>query len=457
MKHLLLAIAIFISASFVMAQNSEPTINSSILSELYNLESQVDSVGDSLAIDTLHRVSVSDSLLQVYNYSQLDLFAQPLSLPDVFFMPAVYDKYDFFTPLQVGDTVYSGEPAMRWIEDYEILSRQMKALRHDLFYNHSDLVRYNLSMLPEAPKQFQAEINPADFTITTVEYSVEPTTPTVTAEKINRRHWIRAFNASLQFSQAYVSPNWYQGGNNNLNALAHIFYNVKLNQEYHPNLLFETTAQYKLGINNATDDEFHSYNVSEDLFQINTTLGLKAANRWYYSFTGQFKTQLVNSYKSNSMELKSAFMSPGELTAGVGMTYNYANTPKTLTFDTSIAPLSYNLVVCYNDKIDPGVYGIDAGKHAKSKFGSTIEMKVTWQITYNINLRSRLFTFSDYDSFQADWENTLSCDINKFFTTQIYVYARYDSNTPHEADSSWSKLQLKEIFSIGFAYKFSSI
>jgi hypothetical protein len=42
-------------------------------------------------------------------------------------------------------------------------------------------------------------------------------------------------------------------------------------------------------------------------------------------------------------------------------------------------------------------------------------------------------------------------------TTQIYAHARYDSQTPKVEGTSWKKLQLKEILSIGFAYKFSSI
>ncbi len=281
--------------------------------------------------------------------------------------------------------------------------------------------------------------------------------PVLEQEKIEKKHWIRTFNASLQFSQAYVSPNWYQGGNNNLNALAQIYYNVKLNQSYHPNLLFEFTAQYKLGANNAPEDSIHAYSIQEDLLQVNTTFGVKAARRWYYSFTGQFKTQVLNSYKSNTRDLRSSFLSPGELTAGVGMTYNYANPRKTVLFDASIAPLSYNLKTCISNRINHDQYDIRPDRKTVSKFGSSCELKFQWKITYNIQFNSRVFAFTDYESFQADWENTLAMDINRFLTTQIYAHARYDTRTPREADSDWHKFQLKEIFSIGFAYKFSSI
>jgi hypothetical protein len=67
-------------------------------------------------------------------------------------------------------------------------------------------------------------------------------------------------------------------------------------------------------MNNAPDDSINAYNISEDVLQLNTTFGIRAVKRWYYSFTGQFKTQLLNSYTSNTRDLKSAFLSPGELT-----------------------------------------------------------------------------------------------------------------------------------------------
>ncbi len=405
----------------------------------------------------LPAVSVSDSLLRANAQSADDIFDMPVSLPDVFFMPAIYDRYTFFKPLEVGEEVHGDNPAMRWIEDYEVLDRQMNGLRHHLFYTHPEAVRYNLGMLPAPPPVYQVVLDPADYTITLRQVEKTPDAPTIVAEEVKKRHWIRTFTASLQFSQAYVSPNWYQGGNNNLNALGQLYYNVKLNDAFHPNLMFETTAQYKLGMNNAPDDSIHSYNISEDVFQVNTTFGVKAVKRWYYSFTGQFKTQLLNSYKSNSHDLVSSFLSPGELTAGVGMTYNYANKPKTFSFYASIAPVSYNLKTCISERINPETYGIEAGHKSVSKFGSSAELKLSWKISYNISFNSRIFAFTDYDSFQADWENTLAFEINRFLTTQIYAHLRYDTLTPHVEDTNWKKLQVKEIFSIGFAYKFASI
>jgi len=350
------------------------------------------------------------------------------------------------------DAVYLG------LDEFNAQERTMRNAQRYFFNNHPDKVRYNIALLPEAPKEYHAVLNPEDHTIEIKEVIKDaPMAPTIAAADVKKRHWIRTFNASLQFSQAYVSPNWYQGGNNNLNMLANIYYNVKLNPEYHPKLLFETTAHYKLCMNSAPDDSIHNYSISEDLFQVNSTFGLKAAKRWYYSLTCQFNTQLLNSYPSNSREVRASFLSPAELTVGLGMTYNYANTKKTVTFDASIAPLSYNMRICRDRRIDPAIYNIDNGRRVQNNFGSSAELKFFWKLTYNISYTSRMFAFTDYDSAQADWENKLAFEINRFLTTQIYAHVRYDSSTPPCDSEKWKKLQVKEILSIGFAYKFSSI
>ena len=379
-------------------------------------------------------------------------------LPDYFFLPAVYDHYDFPDTVAATGTDFSGTPQLRWLEEQNALAARMQRMRHRFFFGYPDYTPYIRAELPEAPKQYSAVVNPADFTVDIVETVTGPAeVPTIQAEEVKKRHWIRQFNVSLQFSQAYISPNWYQGGNNNLNMLGQIYYNVKFNQEYHPKLLFETTAQYKLGMNNAPDDELHKYNINEDVFQVNSTFGYKAMRRWYYSLTGQFKTQLLNSYEKNTTTLTSGFLSPGDLTVGAGMTYNYANSKKSFTFDANISPISYNLRICTSDRLNHETYDIRQDRKTASKFGSNVELKVYWKLCYNIYLRSRLYAFSDYHTVQADWENTMVFEINKFLTTQVFCHLRYDSSTPPVEDSKWRKFQLKEILSIGFAYKFSSL
>lgn len=268
-------------------------------------------------------------------------------------------------------------------------------------------------------------------------------------------HWLHAAGASVQLSQAYVSPNWYQGGTNNLALLVGLNWNVELNKVYHPKLLFNNTISYKLGINSTPQDLYHSYNVTQDIFQWNMTTGYQAHNKWFYSFTAQFKTQLFNTYPKDSEVRKASFLSPSDLTLGLGMTYASINAKKTFKFDASISPLSYNLKTCIDTQVNPMSYGIEEGRRVVSQIGSTAELVVDWTIASNIKWKSRLFLFSDYKYFLGDWENTLSFSINRFLSTQIYLHLRYDSSTETEVPN-WQNWMLKEILSFGFAYTFSS-
>ncbi len=377
-------------------------------------------------------------------------------LPRQLFGPQTFVSYEYLDSVDIWHKDLSGNAAFRWFEEEAATHTRSQRIAQTFMIRHPQYVPYNIAFLPEPPRKYTMTVNPKDHTIHIDE--VTPELPEHMDVYVQKRHWIRTFASSLQFSQAYVSPNWYQGGNNNLNTLINVQYDVKLNPQYHPNLLFESTLRYKLGLNSAPDDDLRNYSISEDLLQLNATLGIKAARRWYYSLTAQFKTQIFKSYVTNTYDLKAAFLSPADLTAGLGMTYNYANKRKTFNFDASIAPLSYNLKVCTDATIDHTKFGLDADKDTKMSFGSSSELKLAWKICSNITFTSRIFAFTDYDTFYADWENTLGMDINRYLSTQIYVHARYDTNTQRSDDHpDWHKLQVKEILSFGLAYKFSSI
>lgn len=406
-----------------------------------------------------------------------------LRFPAYFFGPAVYDRYVLMDSLKpfdipkrkfvlstISDTIDSIAPdtlaaptlisnPARWVDDELALARQMWEIKQNYMIANPQYVRYNERWLPEPPKEYRAVVDPSKATIIIEEVPVDKNhlVDEVPQSPVEQRNWLHSFNGSAQFSQAYISPNWYQGGNNNLNMIANVVYNVKLNQAFHPNLMFENTIQYKLGMNSAPDDTIRSYSISEDLLQINSKFGVKAARRWFYSVTLAFKTQLFNGYKSNTNDLKASFMSPGELNLGLGMTYNYQTPDKRFTFDASISPLSYNLKTCINSRMDETAYGIRRGRSAVSEYGSSAEAKMVWKITRDITYTSRLFLFTDYSYLQGDWENTFNFSVNRYISTQIYVHARYDSSTARLADSDWHHWQLKEILSFGFSYQFSTI
>lgn len=389
---------------------------------------------------------------------EADTTIETLPIPRHFFRQPVFCGYNANLDAEIDTYKSATQPAdndttYQWISREIAHNKHLEGIKQNYMIEHPNKVQYNLETLPIAPKRVFTKIDPSDSKITVQQQDLSSIASSIDAQEIKRRNWLHSFGGLLQFSQAYNSPNWYQGGTNDLNMLLNLEFNTKLNEAFHPNLLFDTNFKYKLAINSTPDNPIRNYNISDDLFQINSKFGVRAAKRWFYSVQAQFKTQLFNGYDANDV-LKTALLSPGELNVGLGMTYNYANEKSTFTFDASVSPLSYNMKTCFNDKIDETLFGIAEGRMTTSEIGSSGELKLKWLMSHNISLTTRLFAFSDYSYFQGDLENTLAFNINRFLSTQININLRYDTSVP--SDLKWHRLQLKEILSFGFSYTFKN-
>ncbi len=304
--------------------------------------------------------------------------------------------------------------------------------------------------LPEDDHSFKGFLKRSFVPVVNVQEAVIP------EQEIEKKHWLHVVNGALQFSQAFVSENWYQGGNNHLALLINFLWDVQLNPVYHPNFLFQSTLSYKLGLNSTEDDNFHKYSISQDIFQYNLKMGYKATHNWYYSFTAQFKTQLLNNYPKNSQTRIASFLTPADLNLGLGMTYSKQNKKKTIQFNASIAPLSYNLRTAIDPKVDHNLFNIPQSAKTSSEFGSNAEITFNWQICPSVTYKTRLFLFTDYSYGMGDWENTFNFQFNKFLSTQLYANLRYDSSVDKNIAPKWNRWMLKEILSVGLSYTFST-
>lgn len=386
------------------------------------------------------------------------IFSDSIVHPNYMFIPIIFVNQQIVDP-QIPKALSENKTKLKLDVDDQWLNDIMKKTTfetyhiNEIIYRNPSLVKYNVTMLPEPPKQYIITVDPSKATLTLEEFKIEVPKDMPSAPDIKPKNWIHGFNSSLQFSQAYLSDNWYQGGNSNLNLLGNILFNIKLNQIAHPKLLFETSIQYKISLNSAPQDSLRTYSISEDLFQLNSKFGIKAAKNWFYTTSIQFKSQFFQNFAANTYDLKASFLTPGEFNAGIGMTYNKTNKSKSVSFDASISPLSYNMKICLaNDKVDPVSLGMEAGKKILNQIGSSVEGKLVWKLHTNITFRSRLFVFTNYDYIQGDLENTFNFSINKYLSTQFYVHLRYDTSS-EIVNQSWKHWQLKEILSFGFNYR----
>ena len=260
--------------------------------------------------------------------------------------------------------------------------------------------------------------------------------------------WKISFNSSVQFTQNYISENWYQGGESNINILGLQKMTIK---HYDPKgkIEFESVFDVRTGFYTTESDTMRMFRVNDNLLQINTKLGLKAIKNWYYASSLLFKTQIFNNYIANTDQLKSQFLSPAEVNLSVGMDYKRKNKKGNLEYSLLFAPVAYNLKYVANIKeINEQDFGIDEGKHTNSQIGSSFTGNLNWKISNNVNWNARLFYFTNYEQSQADFENVFNFSINKFFSTRLAIHLRYDDGRGQDIEN----IQYKELLSFGFNY-----
>ena len=70
----------------------------------------------------------------------------------------------------------------------------------------------------------------------------------------------------------------------------------------------------------------------------------------------------------------------------------------------------------------------------------------------NVKWKTRLYGYTTYKRAELEWENTLMFQFNKYISSNVFVYPRFDDGAKRDKDHGY--WQLKEYASIGFTYSF---
>ncbi len=261
--------------------------------------------------------------------------------------------------------------------------------------------------------------------------------------------WTSKGKFALQFSQYYVTPNWYKGGEPNATLLGVLNYqrNYKEGRK-----LWENVADIKLGFYTSQDDSIRAFRVNNDVMKLYSTLGYQVFHpKWYAAAYGELNTQFFRNYKgTNSDVIKATFLSPTRMFLSLGMKYDYSS-----SVNAYMSPAAYKLLFLVSDDVDPESVGIPKGKKVQNDFGLFGKGEVKWKFTKDINVNSVFDIFAPYNfkNVEFNWETVGNFAINRFLSTRLSLNMRFDS-TPKAKDHENPKLQIQEQLSFGFNINF---
>jgi hypothetical protein len=251
----------------------------------------------------------------------------------------------------------------------------------------------------------------------------------------------------IQFSQSYVSGNWYQGGNSNFAMYGNIKGIIKYDAKKW--IVWENTGEWQEGFSTAFGDSLRKINMTDDIFHIYSKLNVRIrSDKLYGSYSIDFQTPFFHTWKENTNTLKTGPFTPLRFNWALGVDYKPIK-----NMSIVFAPLAYKLVYAMDTvNVDRSVYGISSG-NLLSTFGSSVRLEWKWRPLREINLETIFYAYTNYRMFELDWE--VNCDfiINRYMSARVTLHPRYDSSAIQEGDDH-AKMQFKELISIGFAHKF---
>jgi len=298
-----------------------------------------------------------------------------------------------------------------------------------------------------------------EFDFKLLENSITPLSKVGNTYKVETP-WIIGGDGHIGFSQTYLA-NWEKGGQSAVSSLVVLkgFANYKREDGL---IKWENSGELRNGMVYQGGDqrELQKY---DDKFEITSRYGISAYKKWYYSSEFNLNTQLFRGYKypkKDNPEPYSAFLAPVRTFFKLGMEYK-----PNKDFSVLISPLTVkNVFVRDTSLVDQTRFGIDANKKSFWEPGLNADLYFKKTFAENITYETKYKMFVNYKKpFQKqdlNWENIINLKLNEFINMRFLLHLIYDDDVKFavydENDvkiGEKSKLQVKEYFSIGFAYK----
>ena len=258
--------------------------------------------------------------------------------------------------------------------------------------------------------------------------------------------WRKEATLMAQITQNYVTPNWYQGGSSSFAGLGIAKGQINYISD---RFTWENTGEWRIGGSTVSADSLHKVNTTDDLLRLYSKANIRIVPKLFTSFSAEFETRLLPTYKSNSMDLKSAPFSPLRFNAAVGIDYKPVK-----NLSISVSPLSYKVIyVMDTARVTVTEYGLEKGQQTQHNIGSSMRVEYTWKPVREVALETKFYLYTNYYHVELDLE--VNCDfiINRFMSARLMLHPRYDTSVIMAGDTH-AKIQFRELLSVGFAHKF---
>lgn len=260
--------------------------------------------------------------------------------------------------------------------------------------------------------------------------------------------WRRQANLSLQLTQNYATENWHQGA---ANAFA-MLWAAKAFANYNKgNLSWENNAEWRVGVSTVSGDTLRKMNTTDDIFQVYSKFGYQVHKYWYVSMFADFRTNFFPNFQKNSNHLNTTFLTPIRYNMGLGIDYKPLK-----GLSVNVSPVTYKLIYALNtdiERIDVNELGIETGNNMLNEVGSSVRVEWKWRPLREIELETKFYFFTNYKKVETELEIDVDFYINKYMSAKILLHPRYDGTVESTTDDK-SRLQFKELISVGFAHTF---
>jgi hypothetical protein len=263
-------------------------------------------------------------------------------------------------------------------------------------------------------------------------------------EKKDTTYWINGGMFSVNFNQISFT-NWAAGGLNSVSGVAKAQYFANYKKS---NVSWDNILDLGYGLSKVQGFVVQK---NEDVIDLQSKLGIKAANKWFYSGMLNFKSQFAPGYSDKeNLNRISDFFSPAYLFISAGMDYKPSD-----KFSLLLSPVTGKVTIVADDSLRAD-YGVDVSKFFRPEFGAYLKAALNIEVVKNVGLLSELGLFTNYldhpERVDVDWKVNINMKVNKYISAQLGTNLIYDFDI--HAKGEKAKIQLKELFGVGFSFKF---